>query len=62
MGVGRKDAGDLVDHVLGEYGAVDRELMDASASRAADAVESWLVHGVERTMNTFNGNSEDGEA
>jgi PTH1 family peptidyl-tRNA hydrolase len=61
IGVGRQGSGDLVNHVLGEWGAGDRKLMDESAARGAEAVICWLDEGVERAMNRFNGRSGDGE-
>jgi PTH1 family peptidyl-tRNA hydrolase len=62
IGVGRKGSGDLADHVLGEWAAGDRKLMDESTARAAEAVICWLEEGVERAMNRFNGIFEGGEA
>jgi PTH1 family peptidyl-tRNA hydrolase len=51
---GASNGGDLADYVLGNF--VSDEVMRAEAAidRAADAVESVLRVGVERTMNTFN--------
>ena len=47
-------AGDLADYVLGRFDADEIDLAEATIDRAADAVESTLWIGVERTMNTVN--------
>ncbi len=46
--------GDLADYVLGRFDADEIDLAEATIERAADAVESTLRIGVERTMNTVN--------
>jgi PTH1 family peptidyl-tRNA hydrolase len=45
---------DLADYVLGRFDADEVDLAEATIQRAADAVESTLRIGVERTMNTCN--------
>lgn len=45
---------DLADYVLGPFDADEAEVAESSIRRAADALESVLRLGVERTMNTFN--------
>lgn len=45
---------DLADYVLGRFGADESETAASSIQRAADAAESVLRFGVERTMNTCN--------
>ena len=55
MGVGEKPEGyDLVDYVLGHFPKEDREVMDESAGRAADAVEVMITDGVDAAMNQYN--------
>jgi PTH1 family peptidyl-tRNA hydrolase len=55
VGVGRGDGQrDLSDHVLGRFGADERETVSAAVLRAADATEMFLSEGIERVMNTFN--------
>lgn len=55
VGVGAPDAtGKLVEHVLGEFEAEEREALPASVSRAADAVEIVLDHGVARARPLVN--------
>ena len=55
VGVGRgDDRRDLADHVLGRFGADERETVSAAVLRAADATEMFLSEGIERVMNAFN--------
>ncbi|MDE6844613.1 MAG: aminoacyl-tRNA hydrolase [Lachnospiraceae bacterium] len=55
MGVGEKPAGyDLADYVLGHFPKEEREIMDESAKRAADAVEVMITDGVDTAMNQYN--------
>ena len=44
------------DFVLGKFGAEERSEMDLGISRAANAVEAWIEHGIEMAMNQFNAN------
>lgn len=55
MGVGEKPQGyDLVDYVLGHFPKEEREIMDESAKRAADAVEMMITDGADAAMNRYN--------
>ena len=55
MGVGKKPEGyDLVDYVLGHFPKEEREIMDESAGRAADAVEVMITDGADAAMNLYN--------
>ena len=55
VGVGRGDGQrDLADHVLGRFGADERDTVSAAVLRAADATEMFLSDGIERVMNAFN--------
>lgn len=55
MGVGEKPEGyDLVDYVLGHFPKEEREIMDESAKRAADAVEVMITDGTDAAMNLYN--------
>lgn len=55
VGIGPKPGGaDMVEFVLGEFGADESLVLEKVVERAADAVESILSIGTERTMNTFN--------
>lgn len=56
LGVGKppsKEHG--ADHVLKKVGKREREVLDIVIEHAADAVESILADGVERSMERFNG-------
>ena len=55
IGIGRPpSAAAGADYVLNRPGSRDRDLLEAAAARAADAVEAIATDGVERAMNTFN--------
>jgi PTH1 family peptidyl-tRNA hydrolase len=56
MGVGRGDPRrDLADHVLAKIDPTMRAVFDEMVGRAADAVESFVTEGIEKTMTVFNG-------
>ena len=46
---------DMADWVLSSFKNQDAEDMAKAAARAAEAVECYVLHGPERTMNRFNG-------
>jgi len=55
IGVGRGDPkGDLADHVLSRFGPDEQSEAQKAVVRAADAAETFLTDGIERTMNRFN--------
>lgn len=56
IGVGRPtdERIDLAAWVLSEMAAAEEEAALAAFPRAVEAVEYWLEHGVEATMNRFN--------
>jgi len=55
IGIGRPARGeDIVDYVLSPFSEDQRVAVDAAIQRAADAVESLLGEGDEKTMNRFN--------
>ena len=45
---------DMVAHVLGEFGATEREEIDSSVERAVAAVETIVSEGIERAMDRYN--------
>ena len=45
---------EAADWVLGKFRGQDAELMAAAAERAAEAAESYVLNGPERTMNSYN--------
>ena len=44
----------IVDHVLGQFTAAERQTLDEAVERAVDAVEHARQHGVEAAMNLYN--------
>jgi peptidyl-tRNA hydrolase, PTH1 family len=57
IGIGRKEAGQrqITDYVLGRFASEEREELEKVLTRAADQVECWLLAGIERAMNQYNG-------
>jgi len=41
--------------VLATFGPDERELADEMVAVGADAAERWLLDGIDKTMNAFNG-------
>ena len=59
VGVGGGEAGrDLSSHVLGRFGADERQQILDAVNRAADAVEVFAAEGIEAVMNRFNADPE----
>ncbi|MGE5620667.1 MAG: aminoacyl-tRNA hydrolase [Sphingomonadaceae bacterium] len=54
IGIGRPSEMDAVDHVLGQFSAEERSVMDEALDRAVEAVEVALGEGLEAAMNRFN--------
>jgi len=55
IGVGAAEAGeDLVDRVIGEVPAAERELLQKAAAEAAEAVKDIISIGVDNAMNRHN--------
>jgi PTH1 family peptidyl-tRNA hydrolase len=56
VGIGRKDGRrEITGHVLGKFSTEEAKLMDQVLQRAADQAVCWVVEGIERAMNRFNG-------
>ncbi len=55
IGIGRPEAIDAVEHVLGSFSAEERPLMEEALNRAAEAVEAVLAEGMDAAMNRYNG-------
>jgi PTH1 family peptidyl-tRNA hydrolase len=53
IGVGRQ-AGELRNHVLGRFGADEREPIETAVKRAGDAAEMFVTDGILKAMNAFN--------
>ena len=55
VGIGRPPGRqETADFVLTAFSPTERRELDLHVQRAADAVESLLTHGLERTQNLFN--------
>jgi PTH1 family peptidyl-tRNA hydrolase len=55
VGIGRPHGRtDPADHVLNAFSATERRELDLHVQRAADAVESLLTEGLERTQSLYN--------
>ena len=60
IGIGRKDnRREISGHVLGKISATEMVLVEKVLARAADQIESWLAHGLQKAMSQFNGVIED---
>lgn len=56
IGVERGDRDrDLADRVLSRFGPSERDAIDRSVQRAADAVETFIAEGIGPAMNKYNG-------
>ena len=56
IGIGRQDSRrEIVGHVLGKLSASEMALMEKVLARAADQIETWLAHGLQKAMSQFNG-------
>jgi len=55
VGIGRPPGRqDPADFVLSNYSSAERKLLPLEVDRAADAVESLVTQGLERTQQQFN--------
>ncbi|WP_171163262.1 aminoacyl-tRNA hydrolase [Streptomyces sp. I05A-00742] len=56
FGIGRPPGRmQVADFVLKDFSSVERKELDYQVDRAADAVESLIVDGLERAQSTYNG-------
>ena len=51
---GRRENGSSVDYVLSNFSRAERSLLQDILPEAADAVECFITHGLEKAMNTYN--------
>jgi PTH1 family peptidyl-tRNA hydrolase len=49
---------EAADFVLGKFTASERKLADRQIARSAEAVETWIAHGIQRAMNEYNGKDD----
>ena len=55
LGIGPKpEKFDLVNFVLGRFSRDEEATLSPTLSRAVDALECYLAHGIEKAMNQFN--------
>ncbi|MEA1962440.1 MAG: aminoacyl-tRNA hydrolase [Bacillota bacterium] len=54
VGIGRPDRNDSIDWVLGRLNGEEKEQMNLTIKNTADALETWVKNGIEKTMNTYN--------
>ena len=60
VGIGRKDGlRQITGHVLGRLNAAEFAVMEKVLARAADQLECWVAHGLQKAMSQFNGVLED---
>lgn len=59
LGVGRQERRGLVDHVLGRFDEASLDAVRTTVEAAADAVMCQIEHGLNESMNRFNGWSAD---
>jgi len=56
IGIGRKDGvREITGHVLGRLSGAEMKVMESVLTRAADQMECWLAHGLQKAMSQFNG-------
>lgn len=57
IGIGRQSSElrEITGHVLGRFASHESDLVEKVLDRAANQVECWLVDGVAKAMNKFNG-------
>ena len=60
IGIGRKDgAREITGHVLGRLNTSEMTVTEKVLARAADQIECWLAHGLQKAMSQFNGIVDD---
>ena len=56
LGIGRQTgAREITGHVLGRLSTGEMAVMGKVLGRAADQLECWLAHGLQKAMSQFNG-------
>lgn len=58
VGIGAASGEQLVGHVLGNFAVAERELLENTLARAADAVQLAASNGIEKAANEFNTRSQ----
>jgi peptidyl-tRNA hydrolase, PTH1 family len=60
IGVDAPGHEDMVDHVLGRFKPGEREVVEGAVASAAQAVELWVLQGIQKCMNQYNSKGEPG--
>ena len=57
IGIGRREATvrEITGHVLGKFGADERELFAQVLAKASEQIGCWLSAGIQKAMSQFNG-------
>jgi PTH1 family peptidyl-tRNA hydrolase len=55
LGIGRDPDRGTVDYVLSRFDGDETALAARVVEQAAEAVECWVVEGIEQVMNRYNG-------
>lgn len=53
VGIGRPED-DTIDWVLGKFTGEEKELIESTVEKAADAIECWIKNGIDTAMNRYN--------
>jgi PTH1 family peptidyl-tRNA hydrolase len=60
VGIGRQEgAREITGHVLSRFSSTESKLADKVLTVAASQAETWVVAGIQKAMNQFNGVVED---
>lgn len=60
IGIGRQDgAREITGHVLGRLSVAEMKVLEKVLTSAADQMECWLAHGIQKAMSQFNGVADD---
>jgi len=54
IGIGPAATVDAISHVLGDFAPQERILIEQALKTSVDAVECWINHGIDETMNRYN--------
>ena len=60
IGIGDAASGEAVGHVLGNFAAEEKRLIDEALGVARDCVECWLEKGIQAAMTRYNKKVESG--
>lgn len=55
IGIGKSDRLPLADYVLQRFQAEEVKVMEAAVAKSAEAIESYVIEGIDRAMNRYNG-------